>query len=130
VKEGVVILIQRGERFLVIERGPEAALSGYWAPPSGKVEPGEAHARTAQREALEEVGLRVRPVREVWTCPTDDGVYRLHWWLVEAPFVDLVLHPGEVADARWVTPAEFLELEPLFEGDREFFRDVLPTLHL
>ncbi|MEJ8668583.1 hypothetical protein WKI71_08715 [Streptomyces sp. MS1.AVA.1] len=36
--------------------------------------------------------------------------------------------PGEVAEARWVTPEEFLSLDPVFEGDREFFERILPTL--
>jgi 8-oxo-dGTP diphosphatase len=41
---------------------------------------------------------------------------------------ELRLDPTEVADARWVTCEEFLELEPTFSGDREFITYVLPTL--
>ena len=80
------------------------------------------------REVAEELGLTATPVRKVWECPTDDGGFTLHWWLADAEADDLRLDPAEVADTRWVTPQEFLKLEPTFEGDREFFLKVLPML--
>jgi len=40
----------------------------------------------------------------------------------------LALDAGEVSEARWVSAAEFLALEPSFAGDREFVSDVLPGL--
>ena len=78
------------------------------------------------REVREEVGLLVKPVAKVWECPTDDGVYRLHWWIATVGSGDLELDAGEVAEARWVTSREFLAMDPTFEGDREFFAEVLP----
>jgi 8-oxo-dGTP diphosphatase len=52
----------------------------------------------------------------------------LHWWL--AAIVGGTLQPDarEVAEARWVTPAQFLALDPTFELHREFFGRVLPKL--
>ena len=40
----------------------------------------------------------------------------------------MVPDPAEGAEARWVTPREFLSLTPVFEGDREFFERILPPL--
>jgi len=113
---------------LIIERGPAAMLSGYWSPPSGRIEPGETQADAVVREMREELGLAVRPVAKVWECRTDDGGYRLHWWTVEEDGGALTLDADEVSAAKWVTAAEFLDLDPTFDGERNFFRDVLPTL--
>jgi NADH pyrophosphatase NudC (nudix superfamily) len=63
-----------------------------------------------------------------WECPTDDGEFLLHWWTADIDSHELRLDPTEVADARWVTCEDFLELEPTFSGDRDFITNVLPTL--
>ena len=128
VKDAVVGIIRRDGRMLVIERGPAAMLSGYWSPPSGRLEPGETQAHAVVREMHEELGLAVRPIAKVWECLTDDGGYRLHWWTVEEDGEPLTLDAGEVAAVKWVTAGEFLALAPSFHGDRDFFRNVLPTL--
>jgi len=121
-------VIRRGGRVLAIRRGPRGPFSNYWSLPSGRIEPGETQAQAVAREVAEEVGLRVTPVAKVWECPTDDGSFTLHWWTVTLEVTELRLAPDEVSEARWVTSAEFLALEPAFEGDRVFFREVLPTL--
>jgi 8-oxo-dGTP diphosphatase len=119
-----VPVIPKKGRVLVIKRGPDVILPGYWCPPSGRVEPEESQEQAVVREVAEELGLRAKPVRKVWECPTDDGEFILHWWIAEVEHYDLSPNKGEVADARWVTPEEFLELTPTFEGDRRFFRSV------
>jgi 8-oxo-dGTP pyrophosphatase MutT (NUDIX family) len=123
VREAIVAVLERQGRFLVIRRGPAASFEGYWAPLSGTIEPGESQAETLVREVLEEVGLHVTAGEKVWECATDDGVYRLHWWTASVDGGTLLLDPGEVAEARWVTPEEFLRLRPTFVGDRKFFEE-------
>ena len=103
-------------------------LSGYWSPPSGRIEPGETQQQTVVREMREELGLIVRPLAKIWQCTTDDGSFLLHWWCVEEDGGELRLDPGEASAARWVNAAEFFELEPTFRGDHAFFEQVLPTL--
>jgi len=127
-REAIVAVVRRGERVLVIQRGPLARLPGYWAPLSGKLEPGETQETALIREVHEEVGLKVSPVAKVWESQTDDGTFRLHWWTAEAEEGEVVMHPGEVSDARWVTPQEFSQLQPVFATDRVFFNRVLPRL--
>ncbi len=128
MRDAVVAVVRRDDRVLVIRRGPLAILPGYWSPPSGRIEPGESQEETVVREVREEVGLQVRPVAKVWECETDDGVFLLHWWAVEVTGGELKLEPREASEARWVDTPEFLELEPTFAGDREFFQRVLPNL--
>jgi 8-oxo-dGTP diphosphatase len=127
--EAIVALLRKADRYLIILRAQEVSSGGYWAPLSGRIEPGETQADAVVREVREEVGLTVVPQARVWACDTDDGRYVLHWWTAEpVGSAELKLDPAEVAGARWVTPAEFLAMEPTFDGDRHFFERVLPTL--
>jgi 8-oxo-dGTP pyrophosphatase MutT (NUDIX family) len=128
MNEGVVVVIRRSGRVLVIQRGPGARLTGYWSPPSGRIEPGETQAQTVVREMREELGLEVWPRAKIWQCETDDGSFRLHWWDADADDYELSLNRNEVSAAIWVNTPEFLELDPTFRGGREFFRIVLPTI--
>ncbi|WP_055492827.1 NUDIX domain-containing protein [Streptomyces sp. TP-A0356] len=127
-REAIVAVLRRADRVLVIRRGPEARRSGYWAPLSGKLEPGETQAEALVREVREEVGLTVSPGAKVWESETDDGLFRLHWWTADPGTGDVAPDPGEVSEARWVTAEEFLAMDPVFDGDREFFERILPRL--
>ncbi|MGH7766687.1 MAG: NUDIX hydrolase, partial [Candidatus Binatia bacterium] len=112
---------------LMIERAPLGLYVGLWAPVSGKVEPGESQEAAVARESMEEVGLTVRPVRKVWENISTSGTYRLHWWLAEYVGGELALDEREAAAARWCAPEEISSLK-IFEGDREFYQAVLPSL--
>jgi 8-oxo-dGTP diphosphatase len=127
-REAIVAVLLRADRVLAIRRGPAVARPGYWQPPSGKIEPGENQREAVVREVREEVGLTVVPLAKVWESETDDGDFRLHWWTARADTGDLLPDPREVGEARWVTPEEFLTLDPVFDGDREFFERILPEL--
>ena len=126
--QAVVAVLRSEDRLLIIKRAAGVILPGYWTPPSGRIEPGETHEQALIREVEEELGVKATPIAKVWECPTDDGEFLLHWWTAEIGSHELRLDPTEVADARWVTCEEFLELEPIFSGDRDFFTHVLPTL--
>lgn len=126
--DAVVAVLRKEDRFLVIRRGPKVVAPGHWAPLSGRIEPGETEEAALVREVREEIGLEVTPTEKVWECSTDDGDYRLHWWTARFEPNEFELDPDEVAETRWVTAAEFLELEPTFVGDRDFFLRVLPAL--
>ncbi|MER5214846.1 NUDIX domain-containing protein [Streptomyces sp. NPDC002838] len=127
-REAIVAVVQRDGRVLVIQRGPLARMPGFWAPLSGKLEPGESQEEALVREVREEVGLRVSPVAKVWESQTEDGTFRLHWWTARPEEGEVVMHPGEVSGTRWVTPKEFSQLQPVFPTDRVFFDRVLPQL--
>lgn len=52
-----VCVVRLGRRFLLVE---ERKHGGGWYWPAGRVEPGESLAVAAQRETLEEAGIRIR----------------------------------------------------------------------
>jgi len=107
VLEGVVAVIERGERLLAIRRAAGILAGGFWCLPGG---------------VHEEVGLQVQPVREIWQWLRPDGRLRLYWWL--ARLTDAVAEPmpafSEVAEVRWVSRAEFRCLEPILESNTAF----------
>jgi len=127
LSDAIVAVIINGDKVLLIERASGTLYKEYWAPVSGKVEPGESQESAVARESMEEVGLTVRPVRKVWENITTSGTYQLHWWLAEYVGGELVLDKREVSDARWVTVEEIPTFK-IFEGDREFYEKVLPSL--
>lgn len=111
---GVVILNERGDILLVQELGSPGQMekAGLWHIPSGAVEEGENPQDTAVREAFEETGLRVRPVKflNAYLGRFPDGVFILRSvWLAE-PLPGQSIQPQflhEVAEARYVSQAEF-----------------------
>lgn len=125
--DAIVSVIISGDKILMIERAPRGLYVGFWAPVSGKVEPGESQEAAVARESMEEVGLTVRPVRKVWENITTSGTYRLHWWLAEYVVGELALDEREATAARWCTVEDIASLK-IFEGDREFYETVLPAL--
>ena len=127
--DAIVAVIHRADVVLVIQRAVTVPYSGYWTPPSGRVEPGETHWDAVVREMREELTLDVVPDAKVWECDTHDGTYRLHWWTVTLtdPSIEPVPDPTEVADVRWVRPEDFGALSPTFADDRRFFTDIWPA---
>ncbi|MBD8525234.1 NUDIX hydrolase [Pseudomarimonas arenosa] len=128
--DAIAIVLLREGRILLVQRSQSVPRPGFWSVPTGKLERGESQPAAVQREAEEELGLSVRPIAQVWQCLTDDGRYRLHWWLAEAKAAaaNLCPAPEEVADWRWIRPFEFEHLSPRFEQHRAFFKERLPSL--
>jgi len=127
LSDAIVAVITNGDKILMIERAPRGLYVGFWAPVSGKVELGESQESAVARESLEEVGLIVRPVRQVWENVSTSGEYRLYWWLAEYVGGELKVDAREAASARWCTVEDISSLK-IFEGDREFYQAVLPSL--
>lgn len=126
--EAIVAVVMNGKKVLLIQRGAGVKQPGYWAPVSGEVELGESQEAAVAREVREEVGLTVRPVRKVWENISAGGTHTLHWWLAEYVSGELMLDKREISDACWCMAEEIFGLAPTFEGDDEFFRNILPQL--
>jgi 8-oxo-dGTP diphosphatase len=122
VRYGVVAVIERDGRWLMIRRGEGVIAPGCWCFPGGGIEAGETAEEAVIREIREEIGLEVRPERELWCWERPDGRLVLYWWQVRQVDEDQEPAPdlAEVAEVRWVTLAEFRELTPALESNLIF----------
>jgi (d)CTP diphosphatase len=119
---GIVVVVQRGGRFLTIRRAAGVVVPGAWCFVGGAIETGETEEQAVVREFREEVGGRVRPLHRVWEYVRPDGKLRLFWWRVELLDDELQANAAEVAELRWCTPEEIEALPGLLESNREFLR--------
>jgi len=129
-RRGVVGVVQWDGRWLMIRRAEGIRAGGWWCFPGGAIEPGESPADALVRELREEVGLTVRPIRQVWFWRRPDDGLELLWWLAVPADDDVALtcEPAEVAEARWLAPADVASLHPLLENNRAFLETVWPSL--
>lgn len=110
-KDGRVLLVRRGH----------PPHKGTWAIPGGGVRLGESLAQAAEREILEETGIRIRagdPVYAFDLIEKDrDGEILFHYVVVDLDAEYVSGEPEGRSDAeaaRWVSPDELgaLELSP------------------
>ena len=119
-RRGVVVVVMRDERFLVIRRSEHVRAPGTHCFPGGHIEPGESEADAARREMIEELAVEATPLRLLWRSVTPWSV-ELAWWLAEiARSADLVPNPLEVETFHWLTADEILRLPDLLASNREF----------
>ena len=70
VRHGVVAVILRDQRFLMIERSQQVAAPGMMCFPGGGIESGESEAVALERELREELDVKVHPIRPLWRSLT------------------------------------------------------------
>ena len=102
---GVVGILFRGDRVLVIQRSATVAAPLKWCFPGGGVEDGETQEQALVREFQEELGLRIQPREHLMDTVTPWNVF-LSWWTVEADDEDLSAlsgNPKEVQQTAWMT---------------------------
>lgn len=99
----------RDDRWLIGLRPAGVPLAGLWEFPGGKLRPGETPPAAAERECLEETGLRVSAhrVRAVIEHEYAHGRLRLHFLDCRPVAAEQPL-PERF---RWVTAAELAQYE-------------------
>ena len=105
-KRGVVGVIFREERLLIIRRSLTVTAPGRLCLPGGGIEQGETESQALVREMQEELAIDVQPVRRCWRSVTSWGT-NLAWWLANLDDqIVPVANPDEVAEIHWMTPNE------------------------
>ncbi len=127
MRDGVILVLPRGGRFLVGRRAAHKPAPGYWTQVSGKLEPGETEVEAIAREAREEIACVVRAVRKLRQGVSHNGEYRLHYWLCEIKQGEPRINNDELDELRWVTVQEHTRLEPIFQEDVEVVNALITT---
>lgn len=118
--EGVVVVVVRDGRFLMIRRAPGILAGNAWCFVGGAIEAGETQEMAAVREFREEVGGQIRAIRKIWEHTRADGGLRLHWWLAELDSDELAPNELEVAEIQWVALEKARRLPGLLESNAIF----------
>jgi lipoyl(octanoyl) transferase len=112
-QEVVVVVRREGDELLVMRRAPERL--GYWSLVSGGLEPDETPGIAAQRELLEETGLRAEvrelPVALSYSLLDDPPAIRARY----GPGIETVTVHAFVAEA----PAGW---EPTLDAEHDIHR--------
>ncbi len=110
------VLVERGDRLLLLRRKEGRYLGGWWDVPGGTVEAGESLVEAAKRETAEESGLRVEIADEAsHFVNADTGGRPIHFHTVTFHAIliedgDVVLHPDEHDEHIWATAEEAQKL--------------------
>jgi len=117
---GVVAVIRRGDRFLVIRRSQHVRAPGMHCFPGGAIEPGETEIEALKRELLEELNIIAEPVQQLWQSVTPWNVH-LTWFIAHIdPAAHPIANPREVASIAWLTANELKCLPQVLVSNLEF----------
>lgn len=105
--------------------------SGRWQLPKGLIDAGETEERAALREVREEAGVdcelveKIETVEYWYVANHQGGRVRfhkfVHFFLMRFVAGDVKDHDREISEARWVTPAEAVEMLA-FKSERDVVR--------
>ncbi len=121
---GVVGVLVRGGRVLVIRRAQSVVAPGAFCFPGGAIEEGETEPEALVRELTEELGVEVRPQRRIWQSVTPWQV-ELSWWLAELVHeCRFRPNPQEVESYAWFTLDQLATLPNLLASNLQFLAAV------
>ena len=121
-RSGAGAMIWHRDETLLLLRGGNVRHSQTWAPPGGRIDPGEAKNEAALRETMEEVGIDLSNFYsvDIFTQPlTDDepGTYTTFVYLYPDPAErpEVILDYNESDDYGWFGWEDMMKL-PLHPG--------------
>ncbi len=116
-------LIVRGEELLIAQRKPGTNLAGYWEFPGGKREAGESLEECLSREVWEELGVLIRPRRQIRVNQHEmpDRVLDLYFYVCD--WISGKPYRKDCLDFKWVRPEELRKYQ-FPPADLDLIRDL------
>ena len=129
VDAAVVVFVKDKKLFLTQRTGSVG--EGTWAFVGGKIEPGESPIAAAIRESKEEVGVKLRSLKHLFTTfsflSENQTRYRVFLFLAESFDGDLkILEPHRLSQGIWFDPMQLPR--PLFEANESYLTALLQKL--
>jgi 8-oxo-dGTP pyrophosphatase MutT (NUDIX family) len=122
----VAMTLKKGNTFLLGRRSlTKKVAPGYWCPISGKIELGESEEQALIREAQEEIGVLIRPVKKIARLDVENRKGLLHWWLVDLVKGEPRINNDEHSEIGWFTFDQILKLEPVFQDDIAIYHSLV-----
>lgn len=119
-----MIILEKDGKFLLGKRSEwKAKAPGYWCPISGHIESSESEEEAVIREAMEELGIEVKPIKKFVSTPTHDNTVMLHWWKAEIISGIPKINNNENSEIRWFSKEELVLLTPAFKEDIQILID-------
>src|SRR5215208_4824055 len=105
---GVAVAVRRDDgKWLMVRRSKNVGSPLKVCFPGGTVEPGESQQDAVVREMKEELGLNVRPIKQVWKHEFPDKPLTLWGWLAELENgSEMTMNEDEIAEVFWLGPKE------------------------
>jgi (d)CTP diphosphatase len=127
-RRGVIGVIRRSDKYLVIRRSLTESAPGKICFPGGGIEAGESEEQALLREIEEEVGIaNAEAVRRVWECRTPSGI-RLGWWEARIPDdATAIPNPEEASECFWWTEEEMRACGDLLPTNLAFLDAIIAS---
>ncbi|MEM6790868.1 MAG: (deoxy)nucleoside triphosphate pyrophosphohydrolase [Myxococcota bacterium] len=103
----VAAVIAEGDRYLITQRRPQAAIPLRWEFPGGKVEPGESDADALKRELRHRLGVEVIPHEMISFVRHPYPSYRVDLFLYSCSLEEGDPEARNVNAFAWVRSHEF-----------------------
>jgi len=105
---GVAVAVRRDDgKWLMVRRSKNVGSPLKVCFPGGTVEAGESQEEAVVREMLEELGLRVRPLKQVWRYEFPDKPLTLFGWIAELEDgSEMSVNEDEIAEVFWMDAKE------------------------
>ena len=97
-------VVWKDGRVLIDRRPAKGLLGGLWEFPGGKIEPGEIPPEALARELAEEVGIRVRIVRQMATVRHAYSHFRITMTVFECRWIAGRARPIACDAVNWIRP--------------------------
>lgn len=105
---GVAVAVRREDgKWLMVRRSTKVGSPLKVCFPGGTIEAGESQEEAVVREMREELGLQVRPLKQVWKHEFPDKPLILWGWIAEAENgAELHVNQDEIAEVFWMDAKE------------------------